>query len=160
MRVRGQPAVIALCALAAGCGEQPTVLYVTVTAKKAVPPPTALVVDFIHEGEDLTATLEPGGGQEISLPNTFALKANGRQGTARLVVKAQRARRTVGEGRAKTDIVPQSRVDLTVELHPWDFQLNAIYRGEQGFCSVALRQAARLVQRRLRRGVAGPQPVR
>jgi hypothetical protein len=135
--VRRLPAATLLVLLAGCQAETATVLFVQVTGKPGVFDPTTLEVTFEQPGYQ-KPTLFSQPGQTIALPTSFVVRADGFDGVATVEVTAKDAAdRNLGEGKGTATLVPNERVDLTVELYPSDFPANERYQTNQLFSTTA-----------------------
>jgi hypothetical protein len=140
MRVRRRLyALFVLAALLlAGCKADPaTLLLVEVRGKPAVYDPMILDVTLTHDGTPYP-TLLSKPGQTILLPTTFVIRADGRQGTVDLTIRAKDQNdRLVGEGKSTTTLIPDEQVNVTIELFPADFPINERYLTSQLFSTTS-----------------------
>ncbi len=125
-------AAAGLLLLAAGCGDNATVMLVNVTSKCTIKGLSLLSVSLTHEGQTTTQNITGDGA--ISLPTTFVIRADGRTGTAKVALKGYDSKnRVVAIGVGAGTLLPDKQVGLTVVISPADFQANTRHKGEQVF---------------------------
>lgn len=109
-----------------GCGSEPaTLLYVTVLARAGVAPPTALAVTLSQGGQSEAPRLLNG---PVGLPSSFIIRADGRDGWAKVMVQALSkpalsADNVIATGESSTPIQADQRVDMTIVLAPSDTKI-------------------------------------
>jgi len=129
---------LALIGLAACPSGQATVLVVQVTGKPGTYSPTTLDVSLTPQSGSAERTLLTKGGQPITLPTSFVIRADGWSGPATLAIKAKDDKdRLLGEGQTGVSIVPDEEVGFTVEIFPADFSANDRYQASQFFSTQA-----------------------
>ncbi len=115
--------VIAACGPAA-----PTVAFVTIDARPAVPRVATLRIAVHNAGATRSQEFPVGG----TFPQTLSVTPSGRSGSLSIdVVALDAAGWVVAHGRAAGIITPDARIDLPVTLDPDDFLVNEVVTGDQ-----------------------------